>query len=383
MTFLLLSLTLLPALTLQYGRPSISPSLRLVQSVEQTSNQTVHASPLDQGRSLGSSFLQNRLRHRTGLNVSNSLEHKDYAACKAEMDPEVRTFLRIVVQAGHGSTALESILMSSPKIATLCSSEMWQCEGHKLLESMGHGLATDEIDTHFMLSTYSQYWNLDRPVLLDKKTKMLDHLPKQDAALLKSELPYPMKFTGIKRIDTAYIIMYKPVCLWPMSKDLVMLVRNDAGAHARSETKRLQQLVEVHKYFSDQGRPPMVVNYADMVWNPDYVQRELKKYLPCLGDVDMDFRPKLGQDVYEENKMKIDLGVKSYGMTQDPWDCCRYNIGNPGKNKPGKCASEWGMMHEDAGFAGPLEKFLSSEEKAQLDEAVAYLEKQSLHRRTK
>jgi len=359
---------LLPVLTLQYGRPvSAANMLRTARPAQKAE---------------ANSFLQGE-DSQSSTNASYLGSKKDYSACQAEQDPSVRTFLRIVVQAGHGSTALESVLMSSPKVATLCKSNFWQCEGHKLLESLGHGLATDEIDTDFMLTTYSNFWDLNRSVLLDKKTKNMEHLDQQDALLLKTGPPAAMRQHGIKRIETAYVIMYKPLCLWPMSSDLQELVRSNAESYVRSELKRVVELVDIHKYFASQGKPPMVVNYADMVWNPEYVQRELKKYLPCVGDLDIDYQPVLGKDVYPGNHMKIKSGVKSYGLSTNPWDCCRYKIGIPGKNRPGKCMSQWGMKHDSVGLSGPIEKLLTSEEKRQLRDAADYLEKLSLVRRTK
>eukprot|EP00448_Togula_jolla_P035633 CAMPEP_0170621226 /NCGR_PEP_ID=MMETSP0224-20130122/28491_1 /TAXON_ID=285029 /ORGANISM="Togula jolla, Strain CCCM 725" /LENGTH=366 /DNA_ID=CAMNT_0010947477 /DNA_START=65 /DNA_END=1165 /DNA_ORIENTATION=+ len=357
---------LLPVLTLQYGRPvSAANMLRTARPAQKAE---------------ANSFLQGE-DSQSSTNASYLGSKKDYSACQAEQDPSVRTFLRIVVQAGHGSTALESVLMSSPKVATLCKSNFWQCEGHKLLESMGHGLATDEIDTDFMLTTYSNFWDLSRPVLLDKKTKNMDHLAQQDDILIKNQPPAMMRDHGIQRIETAYVIMYKPLCLWPMSTDLSELVRTNASSYVRSELKKIMQLVDVHKYFTSLGKPPMVVNYADMVWNPDYIQRELRKYLPCVGEVDTDYTPVLGKDVFPGNNMKISTGVKTYGLSSNPWDCCRYKIGIPGKNRPGQCMNQWGLKHEKEGLSGPIEKLLTKEENQQLMDASRYLERLSLARR--
>mmetsp|Transcript_8326 Transcript_8326/g.18183 ORF Transcript_8326/g.18183 Transcript_8326/m.18183 type:complete len:364 (-) Transcript_8326:84-1175(-) len=296
-------------------------------------------------------------------------------ACQAEPDSSTRVILRVVVPNNHGSTAMEATLMSSTNLATLCASNVWQCEGHKLLEQLGHGTVMEELDTSLWLKTFSKHWNLEKPVLLDKKTKWMSLAINEDRPLVEATPPQAMQSMGIRSLQTAYVIMYKPICLWSLSHFVVDHIKNKPRVHARRELDELEEQVQLHKYLRSEGRPVVVVNYADLVWNSDFTKKRLESFLPCLGSLDMDYVPKLGVDVFPGNNMKVSTGVKTYGQQSDPIDCCNYQLPEPELRMKGRCMRDDEWPNEGVSFRGGLDQFLDKERQRRLAKATHYLDR--------
>jgi len=329
---------------------------------------------------LVSAFLGNSLNvdqswrsGRTHIGLHQGFQNQSTVGCKATPDESSRTILRLIVQNDHGSTALEAVLMSSPRLATLCSSDVWQCEGHKLLDKEGHGTAEEERDIDMVLEAYSKYWNLSQPVFLDKKTKWLSLAKEEDKPLLEAKLPASLQMLGVDNLLTSYVIMYKPMCLWPMSHIIVQEVKADPQRRARAELKGLQDQMELHKYLVSVGRPVLVINYADLLWHPIVTKRRLEAFLPCLGSLDVDFVPKLGVDIFPGNNMKISTGVQSYGEMIDPSEY-NYMLGDVENGTRGECLVDDTLPNKEVDFTGGLEQFLDSEEQKMLNDAYLYFD---------
>ena len=85
-----------------------------------------------------------------------------------------RVLLLPLVQAYQGSTALETVLMSSARIATLCAARVWQCEGDNVLvrycASCKWAANDNQLrigwDYAVALRVWTRFWDLSRPVLL-------------------------------------------------------------------------------------------------------------------------------------------------------------------------------------------------------------------------
>mmetsp|Transcript_29823 Transcript_29823/g.65023 ORF Transcript_29823/g.65023 Transcript_29823/m.65023 type:complete len:357 (-) Transcript_29823:85-1155(-) len=311
------------------------------------------------------------------LDGSATWQFNNSAACEAKPERSTRTMLRVIVPNNHGSTAMEAVLMSSKRLGTLCSSDVWQCEGHKLLEKLGHGSASEETDPTLLLETYSQYWDLKKSVFLDKKTKWMSLAAEEDQPLMTAPLPKAMINAGISDLQTAYIIMYKPVCLWPQSHFVVDHVQQDPYTHAHRELDELEEQAELHRHLVSVGRPTLVINYADLVWNPDFTQKRLEAFLPCLAPFDLDFVPELGSDVFPGNLMKISTGVRSYGEQTDPMECCNFKLGEPRTENRGKCLRDDDRPNDEADFLGGLQLFLEPEAQRRLRTATLYLDRLS------
>ena len=81
-------------------------------------------------------------------------------ACAADMAGEVRLVLQLRVDAYHGSTALQGLLMSSRQVASLCTGKEYQCEA--IMRRCEKTTLTRE------LQVYADYWDLNRSILLLK-----------------------------------------------------------------------------------------------------------------------------------------------------------------------------------------------------------------------
>eukprot|EP00448_Togula_jolla_P019382 CAMPEP_0170590180 /NCGR_PEP_ID=MMETSP0224-20130122/11731_1 /TAXON_ID=285029 /ORGANISM="Togula jolla, Strain CCCM 725" /LENGTH=358 /DNA_ID=CAMNT_0010913957 /DNA_START=210 /DNA_END=1286 /DNA_ORIENTATION=+ len=335
-----------------------------------------------------------RLRHQVRTNQTRGIDNNSIVnlldfesqfvdessapACEAVPDASSRIILRVVVPNNHGSTAMEATLMSSPRLATLCSSNVWQCEGHKLLEQQGHGTVVEELDTTLWLKTFSKHWDLQKSVLLDKKTKWMSLAIKEDTPLLEATPPRAMRSLGVRSLQTAYVIMYKPICLWPLSHFVVDHIRSKPRLHAQRELDELEEQVQLHKYLRSVGRPVLVVNYADLVWNSDITKKRLENFLPCLGSLDMDYVPKPGVDVFPGNNMKISMGVKTYGQQSDPKECCNYQLPEPESRRRGRCMRDDEWPNEGVSFRGGLDQFLDKDRQNRLARATHYLDRHSM-----
>eukprot|EP00448_Togula_jolla_P001163 CAMPEP_0170611684 /NCGR_PEP_ID=MMETSP0224-20130122/23319_1 /TAXON_ID=285029 /ORGANISM="Togula jolla, Strain CCCM 725" /LENGTH=363 /DNA_ID=CAMNT_0010937133 /DNA_START=45 /DNA_END=1136 /DNA_ORIENTATION=- len=282
-------------------------------------------------RSSGSSLsvMSRRSRGKGNASLDSNWEH--FVGCPKQPASRDRTWLRLVVANNHGSTALESVLMSSPKLATLCSAEVWQCEGRKLLERTFQK-NPDLVPMDQVLETFSETWDLNRSVFLDKQTQSFPQLEGEDD-VVRNTLPRRMKAHGIEKLRPAYIIMYKPLCLWTLSHLVTKEVFKDPRAVAKFELKRLQQQVQVYEKFASQGRAPLVLNYAHLIWHPDFAKQRLERYLPCLGSLDMDFVP----EEVPGTGMKITMGTQSYGNTFEPVSCCGWEAARLDQGFAGKC----------------------------------------------
>lgn len=241
------------------------------------------------------------------------------AACQARMGPHQRLFLMELVHAFEGSTALQSVLMSSPHLSTLCSYNSWQCEGQWILEdavsNKTNGIVGQNWRTRNLLPTFSEVWDLDREVLFDKSPHFLLDNVESIHKHLVAALPDKMLQAGIRRLDAAYIMMWRPTCLGFL-----------AGHSEKWSTKQfamrmlavLRQLVEVHKLVRTMGLPILVICQGDLLWDAGATLRRIESFLPCLHSVTNDFVPTLGKDVFPGNQWKVDGSLKTYSESIKP-----------------------------------------------------------------
>lgn len=260
-------------------------------------------------------------------------------ACFAKMGPNRKLFLMSLVHPFHGSTALLGVLMSSHHLATLCSFNDWACEGRKILEiSEEARLATvsaddvgnmsiiraDHFDTEALdmdqmleslLEKYSKYWNLTRSIFFDKSPHLMLHVEAVHKALESYPLPHRMVDAGITRLDTAYVMMWRPFCLRQLSRHERETPMDLA---AREELAILERSVDLHKWLVRRELPVLVINLAKLIWQPLNEKERILNYLPCLNHLDMNYLPELGVDIFPGNQWKADGSVKSFGEHVDP-----------------------------------------------------------------
>lgn len=244
---------------------------------------------------------------------SEAPHNAQVSACEKAVPEGKRLVLVPIVPAYHSSTALEQALMSSPKLATLCSAGTWQCEGQ--------WIRSDLNQKKQRLEPYSMVWDLDRPVFIDKFPGYGgEHL---DSAYVQPWLTEPMPpamvSRGIQDIELAYILMWRPVCLSQMSSHAVdKILKHGVYQFARHELSFLENTTSNYQQLVEKRMPVMVINLGDMLWNSEMSQSRLEEFLPCLGKLDFGFIPKQGKDVFPCNMWKTEGSIKSFSTIIDP-----------------------------------------------------------------
>jgi hypothetical protein len=283
--------------------------------------------------------------------LDNSVQSQSavHPACEVEIPRDSRLILLPIVPSYHGSTSLEAVLMSSESktLSTLCSYGGYQCEGGFIMKDHGYRMNHQE-DWSFskMLKLYSKVWNLSKPILLDKTPLTLWYsAKKENRAIHKGPIPSALAHRGVNNVRLAYVLMWRPFCLGQLSSHW-----NRTIIH---ESTRVKMLVESHKYLLQRGDPVLVVNYGDLLWSPSYTKGRLQHFLPCLGDLDFNYVPKLGEDIFPENQWKQDGSVLEFGATIDPEECCGYDV------ETKRCVSSNSSESGDADIK-ECEKYLAS-----------------------
>eukprot|EP00928_Gymnodinium_smaydae_P058189 TRINITY_DN4141_c0_g2_i1.p1 TRINITY_DN4141_c0_g2~~TRINITY_DN4141_c0_g2_i1.p1 ORF type:complete len:355 (-),score=35.43 TRINITY_DN4141_c0_g2_i1:59-1123(-) len=263
--------------------------------------------------------LTSRSVRETNAQFSQS---RQTVACEKSSKNKNKVMLVLVTFPYHGSTAFEQVLMSSPDVATLCSARTWQCEA-KL----------DQVPRHFadknLLHRFTNIWNMSKIVLLDKGPLPTYEKVRLQFEEMQAELksqPEILANVGVRHLNFAYILSWRPVCLSVLSHNTKKMFKQDKAKIAQYEMKRLEDLVNIHKFMTSHGIPVQVVNFGDMLWRREESKSRLLSFLPCLDTLDFDFIPQLGVDVFLENKFKPAGSVQQFGMSVDPSQCCGYNV---------------------------------------------------------
>lgn len=269
---------------------------------------------------------------RKGHTVTERLEsrkHRDVVSvCTPAVPDDRRVLLLPVVPMYHSSTALEGVFMSSSKISTLCSSKVWECEGQWVLKEK---FGIEQSMARNMLEVYANYWDLDKPVLLEKGPRKGEKLIWETQELERESRPknLPDKFieSGIDGVDFAYVLMWRPVCLsWLSSHARTLLEAGNKTGLAMEELDVFEDLVDSYQYLTNRSHPVLVLSLADVLWNSERAQQRLMEFIPCVGELDFDFVPELGRDIFPENFWKADGSVKAFGASVDANECCGYSI---------------------------------------------------------
>ena len=291
------------------------------------------------------------------------------AACSTSLlPPSERLLLTTEAIFFHGSTALDQVLMSAPQVATLCPGRAWECEAffnadrcNECRTSYTPGkepgaknavacLACAEPVTRDQCANYSvaqvfranlqlfeEYWEAqpNRSVLVVKWAPLYQGLcgfashwfddtwpggrspnpnftplfPNRIGALgkLGADVLTPrMRRAGVSTLRWAVLLMHRPWCMWHTSSHARDDREADISAWAEEELANVEMLVALHKELSDQGVPVLVITYAQMLWDPEQVTRRIGRFAPCLGsDVDLDYIPRLGEDIVSARHLPV------------------------------------------------------------------------------
>ena len=251
-------------------------------------------------------------------------------ACSASLPKDERTLLFELSPAFHGSTAMQSIMMSSSRVATLCRAQTHECEAQWLHDEPEEAAWQRP---SAKLAEMAAFWQLDRPVLLIKDAGFqIGHVEwwlrlaqslRNFEALSQVALPSSMQHAGVRRLSTAYMLVWRPWCLWRLSQSSSDNKAKYAADQSwpQHELMLLEQQVVVHERLVADGRAVLAISYADLLWEPELTKRRIESFLPCAGSIDFDFVATLGEQVFKGNDWKIFKSVRSFGETHAPSDC--------------------------------------------------------------
>jgi len=314
-------------------------------------------------------------------------------ACTSETLPaSERLLLTLDSVFFSGSTALQEAFMSSTKVATMCNGGSWQCEvsrdedlckncrdanrtheslpcvqcvagGSKAVDAVTDFAANLELLAPFWLkqtgrSVLAVKWAPLRFGAVDSKgtqpaSKLApESLYRSDVASIDLEalettgVPRDLASQGVTRVRWAVVIMYRPWCMWSMSRHATSDRGVNRSAWASTTLFELEDLAATHRELRRRNVPVLVMSYAQLLWRPWSVERRAAVFAPCVGALNLSFVPRLGIDVFEENELKVDGSIRSYGASVPPetfklhpWQASDDDSPSVGGRSGGRCAA--------------------------------------------
>ena len=269
------------------------------------------------------------------------LEKHPQRACGRELSAGTHIFLSVLGLWFHGSTAMQTLLMSHPNISTLCASESWQCEGDKLLRNSSdpeakrgwnikwYDYAFNHVDNTpppflsrnytAMLKTFAEVWDLRQPVLM---TKMWHPgIASYINGIARAPMPGAMLRGGVQRLVPAYLLLWTPLCMRQYAHGSLMSGVNRSVLNWRDEVRGLMELKQTHLALNRYGASTLVISYADLLWYPESTLQRLGCFLPCLRPFpasSLNFVPRSGVDFNPKSRFKIHGTIRSYGDAHPP-----------------------------------------------------------------
>lgn len=270
-------------------------------------------------------------------------------ACQAIVTKNTRIMLLTMVQALHGSTALASVIMSSPNIATYCSGKTWQCEGFakakqfacpsgrpkclrdpRQLAPKQRQAQQGNVRPLHVLDLLSFDYNLTRPILHDKLfPREPGYTILWESTLARKEVSPQMAKVGIHYIQPVYIIMWTPLCVLQVQTTSRTALDGPAARHfLQKEVWNQFELQRQHMSQLERKIPVLVVSYADLLFDQEATLKRLNAFLPCAGGtLHTNFVPQPNVHVFPENKWKVRGTVHDFSQAfGDPMDCCGYSL---------------------------------------------------------
>ena len=290
--------------------------------------------------------------YRAAAVAKSVIRSADVLGAEHNMGDE-RLVLSVFVNAFHGSSAIEALLLSSPQLTTLCNmafegETIWQCEPGKALVDVrtldivgmtDRGKAGDRNETLVrsgerlpldqQLEFYGKHWNLDRPILFckfcfndhmkDQKSLDRANIQRRKAVLKSFETNPPRAFVdkGIQRLQYAEIILWRPLCLHQLSHHSPVVANKHADIVKEYFTKEITLLEEalqrIQTYMA-LGEPFITVGLHELVWSPADLSRRMLMFLPWLSSLDPSGN-------HSALKSEAD-----FGNLHPPDECCGFDL---------------------------------------------------------
>lgn len=218
--------------------------------------------------------------------------------------------------------------MSSKELGTLCRAGVWQCEGDNVLcsgESCRYEWARNRVINEDVrdpgwnyttaLREWSNYWPLDRHVLLEKTPSQWLRIKDTVKGLRAAPLPQRFVQLGVRRLTIKVVLMWRPWCLALLSSTARKSQSKNYTRWAIDELVHLNSAFAArHRALTAAGVPCLVISYSDLLFRFDDTARRLKGFLPCLGKLNNSFVPVLGRDIFPGNQWKVRGSVASFSL---------------------------------------------------------------------
>ena len=170
------------------------------------------------------------------------------------------------------------------------------------------------------LDVWSQYWNLSRPVLLEKTPSQWKRIKTMADGIMKAPLPKRMHEAGIKSLEIRGILMWRPWCIYSVSQHARESIETmGMAAYLRKEHRTNRKLAAKHRYLTEKlGLKVLVISFGDLMWRREETVLRLQEFLPQLGKLDTDFEARLGIDVFEGNLWKSSGPLSAFAAARTP-----------------------------------------------------------------
>jgi hypothetical protein len=206
----------------------------------------------------------------------------------------------LLVPTGGGSTALLSLLASSPEVSTLCSAGTWACEGTWLL--IDNGIIQNKAsrwnpsqpsDWSEALEVYETAWDPEKKIRVDKSPPNL------------AKISAISQHFWDKPDEVAFISMTMSFCYRDRS-----FLQQETGLTDRQMKGMIADGLEA----LDQRFARLTLKYEDLVRDPYSEARRILDFLPALKSLDPAVN-NLGI-----NKTSRNQSIVEYLLNQGPFD---------------------------------------------------------------
>ncbi len=181
----------------------------------------------------------------------------------------VHEYVFITGVAYTGTTSLYGLLSTSPQTSNLCAGFGNCCEGAPILEKAGLWPISQvsnpayPLDWKQSLAIYSKYWNMSKPILIEKSVGNMNRFPR---------LYQTVRSMGAK---ASFIYLVRSTCFFKHNH-----------YPGNGWLTGMNEVLQSAQYLRNLGAKVLIIKWEDVVGDPYGVSRELLKFLPELVSLD-------------------------------------------------------------------------------------------------
>jgi hypothetical protein len=284
-------------------------------------------------------------------------------------------WLTSVVYRFHGSSALQTLVRSSPAAATPCSMKyklepVWQCEPNKVLIdnrtlristdlwTMSDWKRTSRVTSLKKQGVLRQYKSLPLGARIEFLANYWGNISHKDVVFCKfcqleqyynTRIPIPTSWqaAGVTSVKPVFFIQWLPLCMSMLSSHGLrkMKSKKQADALVLEELKRLEDKKLFIEKLERDSVGFLVVGYDLMLWRTQAMADRAVKWLPELQTLDPFYTA-------PESSSKGHTSIVEYGKRYSPRGSCGYDLARR------SCDFEWLKQHTRASLdASIIQRF--------------------------